>query len=482
MNNKIAGKLIIYFASALLLFSIVIGCVFVSLFTSHTTKLHKNDLEKRAVNIAATLSGYMGGSSGHGQGGGYGAYMKFLDQIAMSDVWVVDKNSKLINCGQGHNTLTYGELPAGAETVIDEAFGGKISFSERFSELLGTNSITVGAPILGADGTAVGVVLLHSPIDGISMAVWDGLQTLGISMVVALVISGFIAVLFSLRFTKPLKRLNGTAALLAQGDYTVKTGVVQDDEIGELADTMDILSQRLYNASQESKKLEQMRQDFVSNISHELRTPVTVLRGSLEALCDGVVDDPAQVAEYHRQMLGESVHLQRLVNDLLDLSRLQNADFAIEMSPLNLCDIVEDVTRSMRKIAEQKQISIVFDSAVREYEIVGDYGRVRQMLMIVIDNAIKFSPKGKRVTISFTKNQAECILSIGDEGCGISEQELPHIFDRFHKASEGNPNGTGLGLAIAKQIADRHGIKVEVSSQPRVGTQICFVFSGKQVG
>ncbi|MPN49112.1 Signal transduction histidine-protein kinase BaeS [bioreactor metagenome] len=130
-----------------------------------------------------------------------------------------------------------------------------------------------------------------------------------------------LSIAFSFGFTKPLNRMKQTALLLAKGDYTAKTDIHQKDEIGELALNLDVLSDRLDAETRESEKLHQLRRDFVANISHELRTPVTVLRGSLEALCEEVVSDPEQVKNYHRQMLKESIYLQRLVNDLLDLSR-----------------------------------------------------------------------------------------------------------------------------------------------------------------
>ena len=124
------------------------------------------------------------------------------------------------------------------------------------------------------------------------------------------------AVLLSLKFTKPLNRMKDIAVRLADGDFSAVNALRQNDEIGELAATMDLLAVRLKDASQESSRLEQMRRDFISNVSHELRTPVTVLRGSLEAITDGIITEPAQIQEYQQQMLRESLHLQRLVDDL----------------------------------------------------------------------------------------------------------------------------------------------------------------------
>ncbi len=233
-----------------------------------------------------------------------------------------------------------------------------------------------------------------------------------------------------------------------------------------MAAAMDGMADRLAAAAQESKRLDQMRRDFISNISHELRTPVTVLRGSLEALVDGVVDDPRQAAEYQRQMLEESKHLQRLVNDLLELSRLQNADFKIERSPLELRQLLEEVARSMRRVAEPKSVLVETVCAAGEFTFVGDYGRLRQMLITVTDNAVKFSPSGETVTLSLSRQGGRPAVTVTDRGPGIQPDQLPQIFRRFHSGREGNRTGTGLGLPIAQQIAERHGIEIRVESQP----------------
>lgn len=265
----------------------------------------------------------------------------------------------------------------------------------------------------------------------------------------------------------------GCRSRSAAGDYSSKTGVRQKDEIGELASAIDVLSDQLDLASQERQKLYRLRQDFISNISHELRTPVTVIRGSLEALCEEIVTDPDQIKIYHHQMLLESLYLQRLVNDLLDLSRLQNTDFKIEMQQINLCDVINDVIRSASQIAKLKGVNIKQNQDTHIFEVLGDYGRLRQMLLIILDNAIKFSPKGGVVTLTL-KNRS---VSIKDNGIGISKEDLPYIFDRFYKVkSEANKNGTGLGLAIAKQIADRHNINVTLNSKQNEETQFKFQF------
>lgn len=475
MKNKISFKLTVYFSVVLLLFSLIIGSVFMVLFRSHTMNIHKTDLEKRANKIAGTLSEFnIGGTiiSGN-KSGGYGAYLNFLDDIAMADVWIVDENLELITSGQmTRKQFNYADLPDDAEMVVKEVFKGNITFSEGFSNLLDTPTLTVGTPIKSGDNI-VGALLLHSQVDGMTEAIKQGFGILIISLLIALFVAMLLSFFLAVTFTKPLNLMKNSALQLAGGDYSAKTGVLQKDEIGELAAAIDILSEKLDLASHESEHLLKLRRDFVANISHELRTPVTVIRGSLEALCDDVVTDPKQIKSYHQQMLNESIFLQRLVNDLLDLSRLQNTDFNIEMHELSLCNVINDVVRSAKQMAHLKNIEIELKQDTKECTINGDYGRLRQMILIILDNAIKFSPIDGVVSISLEDK----ILSISDNGIGISKEDLPYIFERFYKVKlQENKDGTGLGLSIAKQIADRHNIKISVSSNLNEGAKFEFKF------
>lgn len=484
MKNKISIKLIVYFSAALIAFSIIIGSLFMILFKNNAVEIHKKDLEKRALTIAGTISELMDGSSlnfrpGMGrQGGmmgiqgGLGSYIRNLDDISMADAWIVDEELNLLIMGSmSHMQYNYADLPQDADIVVKKVFEGETTFSQGFSKLLKTPALTVGTPII-SDGQIIGALLIHSPIQGINDAMSEGFRILFISILTAFVLSVILSVLLALTFTKPLKKMKDTAALLAGGNYKVKTGIEQDDEIGDLAQTMDILSLRLHEAEEERKKVQKQRQDFITNISHELRTPVTVIRGSLEALSDGVVTEPDKVEEYHKQMLKESKSLERLVNDLLELSRLQNTDFKIEMQELNICDVLKDSIRSASNLAREKNINIKYSSDKDILLIKGDYGRLRQMFLTVIDNAVKFSYENKNIYITLKGEQ----IIIRDEGIGISEEDLPNIFERYYRIkSDENKTGTGLGLTIAKQIALRHNIELFAESKLNEGTSFVFL-------
>ena len=213
----------------------------------------------------------------------------------------------------------------------------------------------------------------------------------------------YAASLLSLRFSRPLNAMRKTALRLAAGNYTAKTGLRQEDEIGQLSDAVDLLADRLAEAERESERLDELRKDFFTSVSHELRTPVAVMRSSLEALRDGVVTDSEKVHQYYRQLHTESLHLQKLVDDLLELSRLQNPDFRMERERVELVSLCEDVIRSMRLFARERRHTLTLSSEVKTAFFWGDYARLRQMVLIVIDNALKFGEEETESVFDFEK-------------------------------------------------------------------------------
>jgi signal transduction histidine kinase len=180
---------------------------------------------------------------------------------------------------------------------------------------------------------------------------------------------------------------------------------------------------------------------------------------------------PEQIQSYCEQMMNESISLERLVNDLLDLAKLQSAGFTIVKEEISLNDVISDAVRGSRQIAKAHDITVKVTGMNKNFVFYGDYDRLKQMLMIILDNAIKFSHEGGTVTIKLSGKT----LTIRDKGIGISEDDMPHIFEKFFKGtSERNKSGTGLGLAIAKQIAERHEIVLSVDSHVRNGTTFKF--------
>ena len=470
MRHRIAFRLALSFLLLTLAFSLVLGALFVLMFRGSVIDNKKQEMLAQAQAVAGTLvqDTWTGGK---GRGGSpqrerYGSALQLLDDMSLGNAWIVDESLQLTTSGRGAHTPSYAQLPPDADAVVKQVFEGKTVFSQRFSGLMDSATLTLGYPVM-RDEVVSAALLMHVPVSGISSAILQGSSMLFYSVLAALLLSAMVAMPLAKRLVRPLQCMQATALRLAQGEYDVQTGVHTQDEIGQLAQALDTLSVRLREARAESQRLDKLRRDFIANISHELRTPVTVIRGSLEALNEGVVGTPEQTAQYHAQMLAESRQLERLVNDLLDLSKLQSADYHLEKEQLNINEVVSDAVRSARQMAQDKHIDISLTLPDQPMPVTGDYGRLRQMVMILLANAIKFSPPDSQVEVTLTGRT----LQVADRGPGIDPEVLPHLFDRFHRTrAENNKEGSGLGLSILKEIADRHGIQVHIDNREGGGT------------
>ncbi len=501
IKNKIAAKLSLYFLSTLLLFSILVGSAFFFLFQSYTFSQEQQDLEERAVRVANLISRWESGVSqprganSHMENnnhqkrsmmgmsrnnedsdeGAYRNYLRFLDNMPTTDLWIINEQRQLFLPERSHKNFVYKDLPEDANHVVAEVFKGKVKVSRDFTGLINVPTLTVGAPITNSTGKVIGAVLLHKPISGVTQILYKGALLLGSSLLFALIVALGLAIWLSYRFTNPLNTIRQTALELYKGNYCAKSNLTLTDEIGQLGNTVDELSDRLHQASQESARLEKFRKDFIINLSHELRTPVTVIRGSLEALVDQVIKRPDQVAEYHQQMLKEAGLLQRLIGDLMDLSKLQNENFPITKELLNLWEPLEDSLRTARALGAKKNVFLQAPESFSPYPFQGDYLRLKQLFTIILDNAIKFSATGGKIEVT----QSTQTLSIRDYGKGIEIEALPYIFERYYRSPDkDNQSGMGLGLAIARQIAQRHQIQIE-ALQPEDqlgGTEFRFTF------
>ena len=511
-KSKIAAKLAAYFALAILVFAFVMAFSFGHFFRENFIERQQRGLAYRAASVAAIMGDNLersrireareknAGETAVRTAVNPGTLLRsrrliaYVNIITADDVWVANKNGDIEmrthikegddmkevphnvrgrvehhNGPQGRDippvfegTTTVNSLPQTYRDMFRKGFKGESAVREEFDKRINEMMVLATAPIYDKNGGVEGVLMLRVPVFGLRHAFYEALEVFGACLVLALVLALAAAWFLSMKFTKPLNTMKDTAEKLAAGDYTARCYIQQNDEIGELAATLDSMAGRLEEADRETKKTEKIRKEFIANISHELRTPVTVVRGSLEALRDKVVTEPVDVERYYDTMYDETLFLQRLINDLLDLSRLQNVDFPIEKEPLNFCEVVQGAVRSARHLAREKNITIHCETDTPIYKMTGDFGRLNQMLMIFLDNAVKFSPENSSVEVKLANRR----LTIADHGPGIKSEDLLHVFDRFYKTrGENNKTGSGLGLAIAREIAERHVIALSMQSE-----------------
>ena len=343
-------------------------------------------------------------------------------------------------------------------------------------------TLTVGVPIwqsgdTGADKTVIGAVFLSKPMS----EVLETIYTLNIALILsslfaflAMQIPGYIA---ASRISTPIKRAADVAAAMSAGDYGVRAPETDTGEIGGLCRAMN-------GFAAAAGLLEQTRRDYIANVSHELRTPVTAIRAMGETLIDGMADSPEKRELFYNNIVRESGRLSRLVNDLLELSRLQSGKTAIEIKRFDIYAAVRNVYNVFAQVAEDCDVTLSLlpapaalttsdtpvasdntntaNTTTASYTTdtpavyaCGNADRVEQVLVVLVDNAIQHTPDSGWVVIAVSggTDNADCEVSVTNTGSHIEEEHLPFIFDRFYKADKAHTDGgSGLGLSIAREI------------------------------
>ena len=480
-HRSITWRLIQLFIILLILFTLLVGVLYNGRLRRQTIAHYSQSMQRDAHAIAQNLSEWIAPSAYEGlddtrfivSDDTLTPYLGFIEQLTNSTVYIVDTRHNVTGYFSGVvQTISNPLLPSYLEQCIALGFMGKTPFIQ--AQYGDETHLTTSMPVMNTKSQVLGVVLLTSTLREQGYEQVPSSSILLQSLIISFPLAFMMAFVFSSMFTRPIAKLQQVALSLASGRYETRTNMFKEDEIGSLAHSMDILAQRLQEAKEHDEKLRVQQQNFFSNISHELKTPVTVIRGSLEALHDGVIRGEENIRTYYAQMIAESRWLQRLILDLLELSRLQNLEFSLNITQVDLSELLGDVAMSAHALCERKGIAFICEEPITTFTLAGDYSRLRQMLLAVIDNSVKFTPPGKAIHMSLSSDTPT--ITIADEGIGIAPDEIDHIFDRFHHTRDASRESTGLGLAIVQEISRRHNIAIQVASQAGEGTTFTFSF------
>lgn len=334
--------------------------------------------------------------------------------------------------------------------------GGEVS---EICSLPGSSAyLVVGVPIESGD-TVTGAVIFTKSISELSDAMSGMNLTLIVSTLAAFLIMLIPGYLMAKKITVPIRRMGEVARAMARGDFSVRADESQKGEIGELGRSMN-------HFAVESERLEQTRRDYVANVSHELRTPIAAIRAMGETLRDGMAKSEEKQKMFYNNIVRESMRLSRLVDDLLELSRLQSGVAAMQKTQFDLREVIENVADTYSYLAAESGLEFALaadmDKAIPAFS---SPDRVEQVLIILLDNAIKHTPVGGTVTLHAAKKGGRIEMRVSDTGEGIPQEDIPYIFERFYKVDKSHSGrGTGLGLSIAQEIIRGLGESVWVES------------------
>ncbi|MBC8119947.1 MAG: HAMP domain-containing histidine kinase [Burkholderiaceae bacterium] len=340
-------------------------------------------------------------------------------------------------------------------------------------------------PLQGNPEAYLYVVLGGEEYDSVANMLLES-RLLRTNLQVGALAAGFLILAWFLLFwsiTRRLRRLNARVEQFRRGPLAADmpaaaSSPAAGDEIDQLDITFTQMAQRIARQVDDMKQTDQVRRDLIANVSHDLRTPLTALHGYIETLLiKGAELSPAQQREYLETAARSSQRLNKLVSELFELAKLESRAAPLEPEVFSLADLVQDVVGEFQLVAEQHGVLLRTRIDADLAPVLGDIRMIERVLDNLLQNAIQHTPANGDVTVHAAREAEAVTVSVSDTGCGIPQDDLPYIFDRFYKARnvEGeNAQGAGLGLAIAKRILEMHGTKIHAESVLNVGTTFTF--------
>ncbi len=366
-----------------------------------------------------------------------------------------------------------GEL--GSDPLVIQALGGQEAVGIDRTSDDSEPTMNVATP-LSIDGRLAGVVYLSQPLRDVTVVLSDLRMRWLVATGIALGLSAAMGLALSGAITRPLRRLTAAAGSVAQGDLDPHVPADAKGELGHLGRAFNNMTARLRAARQ-------MQVDFVANVSHELRTPLTSIKGLVETLRDGAVDDVEVRDSFLETVDLQTDRLIRLVNDLLTLSRADSQALNLERQEFDIAQLAQCALEQMGPQAADRSVTLVLESPAPCPDVWADRDRAEQMLLNLLDNAIKYSRPGGKVTVSIHPQRAESAspglveVLVRDEGVGIRAADLDRVGERFYRTDRARSRaegGSGLGLAIARALVEAHGGRLRLESEEGVGTVVRF--------
>ncbi|HEY9152462.1 MAG TPA: ATP-binding protein [Anaerolineales bacterium] len=323
-------------------------------------------------------------------------------------------------------------------------------------------------------GIGLGLGMMRGTNSPMSQVYVDFRASFNEALTYATLAAVLVAIVLSLilirSMSAPIRAMSLAAQRIADGHYEERVHVNGSDELAQLAARFNQMAEKL-------NQVEAMRRQLIGDVSHELRTPLTAIKGSMEGLMDGVL--PAQ-HETYQQIYAEADRLNRLVDDLQELSRVEARAFELQIQPVDISSLVKTVAKRLASQAESKRIALDFELAPELPRILVDEDRAVQILINLVGNAVQYTPEGGKIVVAAKPMHHEVQISVQDTGIGISSEHLPYIFDRFYRVDKSRSRrvggGSGIGLTIVRALVEAHGGRIWAESKGE-GNGSTFTFT-----
>ncbi|MHB8895538.1 MAG: sensor histidine kinase [Candidatus Geothermincolia bacterium] len=321
-----------------------------------------------------------------------------------------------------------------------------------------------GSAVLGALRISQPTSRVDKVLKSVRGRLWDSaLITAGAAVI--------LSVGLALVLARPIKKISRTATAFGAGDLDARSEVGGSSELADLSRSFDSMAERIESMVQEMRDLDTMKSDFVANVSHELKTPLTAINGLSQTLRDGAVDDEEVRQQFLTSITVESQRLLLMVSNLLNLASAERGALRADNEPFDVEDCVSEIVERFSPLRERRKVAVVVKPEGRPATALGDREMFGLAFSNVLDNAIKFSSPAGTVTVAWKRSDGFVLLDVTDEGPGINEESREKVFERFERGSAGGPaRGSGLGLSIARMNLDAQGGSIEIGSTGKNGT------------
>lgn len=464
MNSTLYLKFIIIyiifgFLSVFTVATLTSGLTSTPLETSVSSSLYRNVNEMASDYLPGYFSEQLSLNDIHRQLSGMGNSLH-------ASIWFVDKEGKMITSSQSDN---FSPAPSVVEEFNPAECGGSQYIVGDYHSYFEEDVMTVIAPVV-EDYSPKGYLLAHKNMTDLETIHEILLRSAYITLIVIYILSFVILLAFHFLVYRPLSLITEAAKQYASGNLEYEIPVNTEDEMGYLSASLNYMSSHL-------KDMEDYQKKFVANVSHDFRSPLTSIKGYVEAMADGTIPPELQ-EKYLKIILFETERLTDLTQDLLTLNEFDTQNLLLNKEYFDIHEVIKNVAESFEGRCKQKKLSIELIFATKHLKVLADRRKIQQVLYNLLDNAIKFSDVDSTVTIETTERGDKVYTSIKDYGIGIPRGALGKIWERFYKTdlSRGkDKKGTGLGLAIVKEAIQAHGENINVVSTEGVGTE--FIFS-----
>ncbi len=468
------------YITAFMLIILISFAILAGIITSMVRSYSLESKQETVVNSAINVSEYLEYEYHSSSRDDFNQFIYFNREEAKQNISMLalytDK-LQVIVADSGGNILLYdsnssfenGAVISG-DILTRTSNGENVQTTGTLDGLLETECAICTAPVTDENGLTVGMVVTCASYEEINEFVVVMVKTM-IMTILWVLLAALIAVYFiSEKIIAPLKDMSKAAKSFASGKFDVRVPEFGNDEVSELAVAFN-------NMASELSTFEDTRRTFLANVSHDLRTPMTTIAGFIDGIIDGAI--PPEKHEYYLSVIASEVRrLSRLVSTLLDISRIQAGERKFNKTPFDICEMARQILISFEQKIDAKNLDVEFDCDSEKMFALADRDAIYQILYNICDNGVKFSKNGGRYRISIVSREKKIYVSVYNEGQGIPESDLPHVFDRFYKSDKSrglDKTGVGLGLYIAKTIIDAHDEEIWVKSS--YGNYCEFVFT-----